>query len=141
MTQVHFVIPGEPHGKGRPRAVRVGTGVRMFTPKQTVNYENLIKMSYYQQLGQKKLNGAIEADITGMFPIPKSESKKKRGLMLDGEIHHTKKIDCDNLAKTVLDALNGIAYDDDKQVFRLNVEKVYSETPCVDVVLKEVAEQ
>lgn len=32
-------------------------------------------------------------------------------------------VDVDNLAKTVLDSLNGIAYDDDKQVSKLNIEK------------------
>ena len=58
--------------------------------------------------------------------------------MIAGKILHTKKIDCDNLAKTVLDALNGIAYDDDKQICRLYVEKRYGKSPCVKVRLIEV---
>ena len=51
---------------------------------------------------------------------------------------HTKKIDCDNLCKTILDALNGIAYDDDKQVCMLYVEKRYGGFPKVKVRLKEI---
>ena len=119
----------------------MGNAVRTYTPQETASYENLIKVSYLEQLGQQKLSGALEAHIIGKFPIPKSASKRRRGMMIDGEIHHTKKIDCDNLAKTVLDALNDIAYDDDKQVCFLQVEKIYSENPCVEVELKEVGEE
>ena len=138
MNEIEFEILGEPKGKGRPRFARVGNGVRTYTPKETENYEAYIKVSYINSVGRKKLEGQIQAEITGIFPIPKSESKKRKAAMLAGEILHTKKIDCDNLAKTVLDALNGIAYDDDKQVCRLYVEKKYGENPCVKVRLKEV---
>ena len=58
--------------------------------------------------------------------------------MMDGLVPHTKKCDCDNLAKSILDSLNGIAYDDDSQVCRLIVEKIYGENPRVEVKLKEV---
>lgn len=136
--EVDFIIVGEPKGKGRPRFARVGNGVRTYTPKETENYEAFIKVSYLNEVGQKKLEGQIEAHIEGLFSIPKSTSKKQREKMLSGEILHTKKIDCDNLAKTILDALNGIAYDDDKQVCRLIVEKRYGEYPCVNVRLKEI---
>lgn len=37
----------------------------------------------------------------------------------------TKKVDVDNLAKFVLDSLNGILYDDDQQIFSLSATKVY----------------
>ena len=138
MNEVSFQIVGEPKGKGRPRFSRRGNYVRTYTPEDTLNYEAYIKVSYLNEVGRKKLEGQIEAKITGIFPIPKSTSKKQRALMLSGDVMHTKKIDCDNLAKTVLDALNGIAYDDDKQVCRLIVEKKYGENPCVNVRLKEI---
>ena len=135
---VNFTIVGEPKGKGRPRFHRIKNYVTTYTPEETLNYEAYIKMSYLNEARGKKLEGQIEAHIKGVFPIPKSTSKKQRALMLSGEVMHTKKIDCDNLAKTILDALNGIAYDDDKQVCRLIVEKVYGENPCVEVELNEV---
>lgn len=141
MAQVIFTIPGEPRGKQRPKFARTAKGVMTYTPDQTTNYENLVKISYMEQHGRTKLTGAIDAHIIGQFPIPKSTSKRRRKMMIDGEIHHTKKIDCDNLAKIILDALNGIAYDDDKQVCFLQVEKIYSENPCVTVELKEVGEE
>lgn len=86
------------------------------------------------------LDGAIRADIVAFFPIPKSTSKKNKALMLAGEIKYTKKVDCDNLAKIVLDSLNGIAYKDDAQVYELSVKKLYAEEPKVVVTLTEVGD-
>ncbi len=137
MKEIKFIVPGEPQGKARPRFVKTGDYTRTYTPDKTVRYENLVKL-FYQQANGIKLNGEIAAKITGVFPVPKSVSKKKREMMLQGKILHTKKIDCDNLAKIILDSLNGIAYDDDKQICRLYVEKVHGEQPRVEVFLKEV---
>lgn len=141
MGQVTFTVYGEPRGKGRPRFARTANGVRTYTPAETASYENLIKMSYINHNRGKHLSGPLEAKITGYFPIPKSTSRKRAEAMLRGSLHHTKKIDCDNLAKTVLDALNGIAYDDDKQVYRLTVEKKYAAEPRVDVTIWEVPDE
>ena len=41
----------------------------------------------------------------------------------DGTDYPMKKPDCDNVVKIVLDSLNKIAYDDDKQVVELTVLK------------------
>jgi Holliday junction resolvase RusA-like endonuclease len=69
--------------------------------------------------------------------MPASASKKKQQSMLHGGIRPTKKPDCDNIAKAVLDALNGIAYYDDSQVVTVTVEKLYSDTPRVEVEITE----
>lgn len=42
--QVMFKVYGQPTGKGRPRFSKK-TGVA-FTPKETVNYENLVRMEH-----------------------------------------------------------------------------------------------
>ena len=136
--KVTFQVLGEPKGKQRPRVVHNGAFSKAYTPKETVIYENLVRWSYQQQVGAVKLEPPIAATIKGAFPIPKSVSKKKHSLMAEGKILHTKKIDCDNLAKIILDSLNKIAYDDDSGVSRLAVEKVYSENPMVEVTLEEI---
>lgn len=133
-----FTVIGDPKGKQRPRVVHTAAGTRTYTPDQTVVYENLVRYSYQEQCKGIFLDGAIEAHITAFFSIPKSESKKRRAKMLDKGIMHTKKIDCDNLAKAILDSLNKIAYHDDSQVSRLIVEKYYGETPMVCISLKEI---
>ena len=132
--EVKFTVYGEPVAKGRPRMTRSG---HTYTPQKTVNYENLVKLSYQEQVRQK-LDGYISATINAYFAIPKSASQKKQKAMISGEILPTKKPDTDNIAKAILDSLNNIAYNDDSQVTELVVRKYYGEQPRVEVALKGV---
>ncbi len=131
MRAVAFEVPGEPRGKGRPIVTKNGT----FTPTRTVEYENFVRMCYIEQCTNQYLDGPISAEITAYMQIPKSASKKKRAAMAAGEILPEKKPDIDNIAKSILDSLNGIAYKDDSSVTALTVRKLYSEIPRVEVTL------
>ena len=53
---------------------------------------------------------------------------------------YDKRPDCDNLAKSILDALNGLAYKDDKQITYLSIEKLYGEENKIEVDLEEICE-
>lgn len=133
---VRFTIPGEPKGKARPRVFMNKKGrSQAITPKETLSYENLVKWVYQNTQDATKLEGEIEARIVAMYPIPKSMTKKNRQLIDEGKLHPTKKPDLDNVAKIVLDSLNGIAYSDDSQIVKLTVEKHYSANPRVEVTL------
>jgi len=131
-----LTIPGEPAAKGRPKFTRAGIA---YTPKKTVNYETLVKQIYAVEHPGERFTGKLKAVITAYFTIPKSASKKQRQAMLDGEIRPQKKPDTDNIAKIILDSLNTIAYDDDKQIVSLTVDKWYSDTPRVEVELSEIS--
>lgn len=136
-----FIVPGIPQGKGRPRASRMAGSnrVRMYTPAKTTAYEAQVRGCYLTEHGCKKpMSGAIKATIVARFPVPKRASKRMRAKMLT--MYYTKKVDCDNAAKIVLDALNRVAYADDKQIAVLEVLKVYGETPCVEVVLDALSD-
>lgn len=135
---VEFTIPGPPQGKGRPRFSVVRGHIHTRTPDDTVLYENLVRVMYREQVGVKRLDGAIKAEITGYFPVPKSWSKRKQAAAVAGELEHTSKCDADNLAKVILDSLNELAYKDDAQVSRLEVRKRYGEEPRVEVRLEEI---
>lgn len=132
---IKVIIPGEPMGKGRPRLGKYGT----HTPVKTQNYENLVKemfvLSNQVSIPDKP---QLKAKITSYYSIPESSSKKKKGLMRLGDIRPTKKPDCDNVAKIILDALNKVAYADDSQVVELTVSKWYSENPRVEVEIDVV---
>lgn len=132
---INFSIPGEPKGKGRPKFVR-STGIA-FTPKETANYENWVKCRFLETK-QEKIPGnvALGASITAFFQIPKSASKKDRMRMQCGAILPMKKPDADNIVKIILDSLNGLAYDDDKQVCEVWFHKFYHDEPRVDVQIK-----
>lgn len=136
--RVTFIVDGEPKGKQRPRVVHTASGANTSTPAQTRFYEDWVRCCYINQVGRVKLEAPIQATITGVFPIPKSTPKYKRAKMIAGELLHTKKIDCDNLAKIILDSLNKIAYDDDSGISKLVVDKIYGEMPRVEITLEEI---
>lgn len=132
----HFVIPGEPVGKGRPRFSRNG---HAYTPEATVSYENLVKLEYERQVGAEPFAKGVPLVLTinAMYSIPASTGKKQRQLMLSGAIFPTKKPDCDNIIKIVADALNGLAYYDDSQLSTVSVVKRYDPMPRVEVWISE----
>lgn len=132
INKVEFTIPGEPKAKQRPRVTKQGIA---YTPKQTIEYENWVKQCYISEYGQTMLDGQIKAEIKAYFRIPKSFSKKKRKLIELGELRPTKKPDTDNIAKSVLDSLNGIAYKDDSSIVELKVSKYFDDQPRVEVTL------
>ena len=130
-----LTIPGEPVAKGRVRMTSSGIA---YTPAKTMNYEILVKELYIINHQDRPLiEGQIEATLKAYFTIPKSATKKKRALMIDEKVRPIKRPDLDNIAKTVLDALNGLAYKDDSQVVSLILEKYYSDTPRVELELIE----
>ena len=53
-------------------------------------------------------------------------------------VDYTKKPDADNIAKIILDSLNGLAYKDDSQVSALMVLKDYGTENKIIVELEEV---
>lgn len=135
---INFEVEGKPFGKQRPRVIHRGGFSRAYTPPETVAYEKKVKNSYENIAKNIQMNKPIEANIIGIFPVPKSISNKKRNYLINNKIHHISKPDCDNIAKSILDALNGVAYKDDSQICKLSVEKYYGKVPKVIVSLKEI---
>lgn len=133
--KISFIIPGNPKGKGRPRMTRSG---HTYTPKDTAQYENLVKLAFEAAKPQRFIpfEGPVKAIIEAGYEIPKSWSKKKRELALEGIEEPTKKPDLDNIAKSILDSLNGIAYRDDSQVTKLEIRKRYTLNPAVQVIIE-----
>lgn len=94
-----FTVPGDPVPKGRPRVGRS----RAYTPARTKVHERLI-WSCAMQAGVRPIAGPVT-------------------VWCDFHVTSPGKSDADNLAKAVLDALNGYAYADDRQVHELNIRK------------------
>ena len=129
-------VPGKITGKGRPR-VNTTTAIA-YTPTKTKEYEELVKQYFIiKNRGVKPLEGRISVTIKAYFGIPKNASKKQREEMLNNNISPVKKPDIDNIAKIILDALNKLAFNDDNQIIKLSIEKVYSEEEKVSVLIEE----
>ena len=135
---INFTVDGAAVPKQRPRI----SGRRAYTPKRTKDYEervlNAFRSSYsgfYPAFGK---DVPVRVCISIYQAIPKSWSKKKCLQAEQGEIVPlSRNGDIDNIAKSILDALNGFAYEDDCQVTTLIVTKQYGVKPCAEVQLGE----
>lgn len=124
MSMVYFFVPGKVQGKARPRfSHRSGT---VYTPGKTKSYERQIAEAYEAQSGPC-FEGAVMVIIEAVFSIPKSWTRAKKADAAAGKLVPGKP-DIDNILKVVLDGLNGIAYEDDKQVVMTQCKKVYADT-------------
>ena len=126
-----------PKPKERPRAAIIGGHARIFTPKTTEAYEKEIRAAWIRNNGDKPEEGPLMARIYFGLPIPKSETKANKLQMLQKKVFPTKRPDLDNMAKAVLDALNGVAYKDDCQIVTMLSRKNYAEAPYVKVILND----
>ena len=134
MPTIDFTIYGDPKPKKRHRSrvikSKFGKSYAMTYPDPGgVSEENYIKLAASQNFKESIITGAVELKLGFCFSVPKSYSKKKTDEALNGFLKHTKKPDLDNLIKAVKDALNGIVWHDDSQVFLVTAEKIYVERP------------
>ena len=134
---ISFVVPGEPRGKGRPRFTKTG---HPYTDSETRAYENKIIAYYRKAAGAARFpqDAFVAVYVVAYIPMPKSATKANRAAMEAKQILPSRKPDIDNIAKAVLDALNGVAYHDDARVQKICCEKYYSEIPRLEILLKEV---
>lgn len=130
-----FEVLGEPFAKQRPKAARKGRYITIYTPSKTKNYEEKVEKSYKRLYGTYQLKGPLTVKIEAIFSIPKSAPKKRQELMLSNIIPHTKKPDCDNTGKIILDGLNGVAYSDDAIINELLITKRYGLEPKTKVTI------
>ena len=113
-----FIVPGAPRGKQRPKVTRNGA----YTPEETKRYEEKVLACYLNEYPRMKpIRNGVNVHITAFFEIPKSYGKARRERILNGLERPTKKPDADNIAKIILDALNGKVILDNKQADRIEV--------------------
>lgn len=122
---MEFIVEGEPQGKARPRFSRRSETV--YTPSKTAKYEKEIRDSFLAAGGKMIPDGGyVTVAVDAYFKIPKSYAKGKRLACKYNINRPDKKPDIDNVLKAVLDALNKVAYEDDKQVVEVRCRKWYS---------------
>ena len=131
-----FDVEGKIIGKERPR-VNTYSGM-IYTPNRTKDYELLIQQSFkVKNPNFKMLEGRVEIEIIAYMSIPKNTSKVKTQAMLENKISPTKKPDIDNIAKSVLDAMNKFVIKDDNQVSKISIEKRFGKTEKIYVKISE----
>lgn len=118
-----FEIPGRP--KPQKQTVH-GKGYHWDPSKKDSNWIRLCVSEQCKGVLRTPLDCAIYVKCTFTFTPPKT-SKKRTLAMLLNEIKHTKRPDVDNCAYLVTNAMKGIVYKDDSQIWRLELTKLYGE--------------
>lgn len=125
MRAIAFSVPGNPVSQPRPRVTSRGGRGHAYTPAShpVHAYRRCIAAAAIAA-GCRPHGQPVMVVLDLVFARPKSH------LGAGGELKKSAPIlprpDVDNVAKSVLDSLNGIAWADDTQVGRLVVEKSYS---------------
>ena len=83
------------------------------------------------------LENRVHVKIIAQFKIPKTATKKDKALIEEGKLSPAKKPDIDNIIKIILDALNKMAFKDDNQITKLEIEKIYGGEEKIYVSIDE----
>jgi len=120
-----FIIPLAPCGKARARGTGGG---RFYTPLETRAMQRITGNVARREMRLRKLKpltGPVWFRVTAFFC-----DKEKIGEWA------AVKPDWDNIGKLVSDALNGIAYIDDKQIVDSSTKKIYGNGNAVVVTVR-----
>ena len=121
-----FVVPGVPGFKMKheTRIVTPKGGGKPFAhnynPTKTARWEAMVALCA-RAAGVKMIDGAVMLTVAAFYPCRRPMKKTLRA-----QEPKATRPDADNVLKAVADALIGIAYRDDGQVFDASVTKRYA---------------
>lgn len=122
---VTFTVPGEPASKARARFDNRGSKVRTYTPESTKAGERLVAWRFREAASRWDVLKEPEFRVEAVF-YPGTRQRR----------------DVDNMLKLVLDGLNKVAWDDDRQVTDLHGRIVFNDpTPRTVVTITELEPQ
>lgn len=124
---ITLLFPFSPIPKGRPRMTKRG---HVYTPDKTRRHESDLKL-----WATKQMNGRKPMDcplfVRALFFLERPKTSRRH--------HPTVKPDLDNFIKC-LDALNGICWEDDSQIVRIEAQKLYAMDqagPRISILIQE----
>lgn len=139
---IEFKVEGRPVPQPRPRVYRTATGKsKAVNSRQSINYKRIVKYAALSEMNKQRLtmtDRPLAMRLMFVFSPPKTYTKKKLEAVKSGELRYTKLPDADNLAKSVMDALNNVIYKDDSQIVELTVNKEYGNTDHVAVKITQL---
>ena len=136
MNVLKIEIPGDVQAQQRPKFSRYGNNVSVRDPKESKDYKSFVRLVASQVAPDVLITEEIRLRIDVYRKIPKSFSKKKHQLALNGELRPTTKPDIDNLAKGIKDGLSKVIWHDDSQVTEMVARKLYSDNPRAEVTIE-----
>ena len=131
---MRFFVAGDPVSQGSMKAYVAGGTARVVhsSPKGLAFWRQRIATEAQAAMdGASPLSGAVSVQATFYLPRPKSRAKKY--------LWPDRRPDVDKLARSLLDALTAVAFEDDNQVIDLRVSKAYASEDHPPGVEVEVA--
>ena len=117
--KVEFTVDTTPYPQPRPRIVHR----HAYEPKRITDYKDAIRtIAQIHMKGLAPFSKLVRVSIT-------FRRNERLGSRMFGDI--------DNLTKAVLDALNGICFDDDALVVKLVAEKEDDKHEGVDIIVSD----
>jgi Holliday junction resolvase RusA-like endonuclease len=132
MKSIAFSVTGDPVPQPRVRVSTRGGFARAYVPgkHQIHTYRQAIAAAAAAAGATATDEEPLTVILDLVFSRPASH-KNKSGLRKGAPVQP--RPDVDNVAKGILDSLNGVAWADDRQVGKLVVEKSYGEEPRTTV--------
>lgn len=132
---ITIIVPGKPIPLPRQRHRIVKTPTSMYVQSYTPSDGNAAQWKelvarFARQAISKPLEGPLHVSAQFIFQV-KSNPQSWR----------IKTPDIDNLVKMIFDAMNGIVYQDDKQVASLSAIKTESTEKCCAIIAIEQLEE
>ena len=124
---VRIIVPGTPVPKARARTVTQGGRTHSYTPERTREWEEAVQWIAAQHRPPSPLRGPLAVAMTFYLPKPKRGKRE----------YPSVRPDIDNYCKAVMDALNGMVWQDDGQIVQLEASKRYGE-PRAEIEIREV---
>lgn len=134
---MRFTIIIPPKGQKRARACVRGGFASTYKDKSQRQEEQNLSALLYEHKPAVPMEGAVYMVIKAYLPIASSKPKRWQDAAIVGAIRPTVKPDADNLAKQVLDVMNGVFFADDRQIVSLVVEKHYGNPARWEIELNE----
>ena len=143
-----ITIPGEPCAQGRPRATNMAGHIHIYDPPASRSWKGAAR---YQMAMALEGNGsrpdciltgcAVGVVVRAFHTCPKSDYRKRKPQPLRWR---SKRPDCDQIVKAVLDAATSVLWADDAQVARLLIEQytaAQGEAPRIELEVRPLSER
>lgn len=132
MRSYKFTINMAPIAKARPKFRRARNGkVCTYTEKGTREAEDFVKMEVLQTYK----DGPQQCPCMVTMTFKKSRPVDKKRLTS----YPSRRPDIDNMAKLVMDALNGVIWEDDAQIVGLQAVKIWAQEGEEPGIILEVS--
>lgn len=125
---IEFFVAGNPATQGSKRMVRTRRG-------RTLMIDSCKRLKPWREqvaacaraAGVRLIDGDVAVRIVARWERPAAH-RRKDGTLRPCASARAGKADCDKVARAICDALAGVAYENDRQVAALSVERVW----CID---------